>query len=189
LGAQIASTPAVAVLPGDGDQVRDVLAACAAAGVPFVPRGACSGLSDGALPDRRRCADRAVAAHPGTRGHKRHLQAARMRSQEQEPTLCDVMDDNDAAIGQGLEYPRRYRHDVDQWTVGQLRHALQGLPDDLTLRVEVAHGPSSLTQDPWGNDQFVVTGAVVDDDGDFSTGDVVVRVDYSSDWYMDSDSI
>jgi len=47
---QYQALPAVAVLPGDGDQVRDVVAACAAANVPFVPRGAGSGLSGGALP-------------------------------------------------------------------------------------------------------------------------------------------
>src|SRR3982750_2000 len=47
---QYRALPAVAVLPGDGDQVRDVVAACAAANVPFVPRGAGSGLSGGALP-------------------------------------------------------------------------------------------------------------------------------------------
>ena len=46
---QYQALPAVAVLPGDGDQVRDVVAACAAANVPFVPRGAGSGLSGGAL--------------------------------------------------------------------------------------------------------------------------------------------
>ncbi|MFB9181633.1 DUF6225 family protein [Dactylosporangium sucinum] len=32
----------------------------------------------------------------------------------------------------------RYRHDIEQWTVGQLRHALSGLSDDTVLRVEVA---------------------------------------------------
>src|SRR5688500_6785691 len=47
---QYKALPAVAVLPGDSDQVRDVVAACAAAGVPWVPRGAGSGLSGGALP-------------------------------------------------------------------------------------------------------------------------------------------
>jgi glycolate oxidase len=47
---QYHAKPAVAVLPGDGEQVRAVVAACAAAGVPWVPRGAGSGLSGGALP-------------------------------------------------------------------------------------------------------------------------------------------
>jgi glycolate oxidase len=42
--------PALAVLPGTGDEVREVVAACAAAGVPWVARGAGSGLSGGALP-------------------------------------------------------------------------------------------------------------------------------------------
>ncbi|MEV4537800.1 DUF6225 family protein [Asanoa sp. NPDC049518] len=84
----------------------------------------------------------------------------------------------------GSDSGGRYRHDVQRWTVGQLREALQGLPAELTLRVEVSDGPSTLNLDPWGNDQFVVTGADVDDEDDFSTGDLVIRVDYSSDWYM-----
>ena len=42
--------PAVAVLPGTGDEVRAVVAVCAEAGVPWVARGAGSGLSGGALP-------------------------------------------------------------------------------------------------------------------------------------------
>ena len=47
---QYHALPAVAVLPGDGEQVRAVVKACADANVPWVPRGAGSGLSGGALP-------------------------------------------------------------------------------------------------------------------------------------------
>jgi glycolate oxidase len=43
-------TPVAAVLPGTSDQVRQVLLACHAAGVPWVARGAGTGLSGGALP-------------------------------------------------------------------------------------------------------------------------------------------
>ncbi|MGI5149524.1 DUF6225 family protein [Plantactinospora sp. CA-294935] len=78
----------------------------------------------------------------------------------------------------------RYRHDVRRWTVGQLREALRDLPDEAGLRVEVALAPSTGHPDPWGNDQFVVTSAAVDDKDDFSTGDLVIRVDYSSGSYM-----
>jgi glycolate oxidase len=42
--------PAVAVLPGSAEQVQAVVAACARAKVPWVARGAGSGLSGGALP-------------------------------------------------------------------------------------------------------------------------------------------
>ncbi len=42
--------PLAAVLPGDGDQVRDVVRACFEAGVPWVARGSGTGLSGGALP-------------------------------------------------------------------------------------------------------------------------------------------
>ena len=45
-----AVTPGVVVLPGDGAEVREVVRACFEARVPFVARGAGSGLSGGALP-------------------------------------------------------------------------------------------------------------------------------------------
>jgi glycolate oxidase len=42
--------PGAVVLPGSRDEVREVVRACHAAGVPWVARGAGSGLSGGALP-------------------------------------------------------------------------------------------------------------------------------------------
>ena len=42
--------PRAAVLPGTAGEVREVVAACHRAGVPWVARGAGSGLSGGALP-------------------------------------------------------------------------------------------------------------------------------------------
>ena len=47
---QYTSTPRAAVLPGSAEEVRDCVRACAEAGVPWVARGAGSGLSGGALP-------------------------------------------------------------------------------------------------------------------------------------------
>src|ERR687893_3216367 len=47
---QYAVTPGAVVLPGSTEEVRTVLLACDRAGVPFVARGAGSGLSGGALP-------------------------------------------------------------------------------------------------------------------------------------------
>src|SRR5919108_4133656 len=47
---QYRATPAAAVLPGTAEEVRRVVAACARAEVPWVARGAGSGLSGGALP-------------------------------------------------------------------------------------------------------------------------------------------
>ena len=47
---QYKGIPAAAVLPGSADEVQAVVRACAAADVPFVARGAGSGLSGGALP-------------------------------------------------------------------------------------------------------------------------------------------
>ncbi|MFN2504364.1 MAG: FAD-binding oxidoreductase, partial [Acidimicrobiales bacterium] len=44
-------TPAaIAVLPGSGDEVRDIVRACHAAKAPWVARGAGTGLSGGAIP-------------------------------------------------------------------------------------------------------------------------------------------
>ena len=42
--------PAAAVLPGTAEEVQEVVRACSRAGVPWVARGAGSGLSGGALP-------------------------------------------------------------------------------------------------------------------------------------------
>src|SRR4051794_19112104 len=47
---QYAVTPGLVVLPGSAEEVQGVVAACHADGVPFVARGAGSGLSGGALP-------------------------------------------------------------------------------------------------------------------------------------------
>jgi glycolate oxidase len=47
---QYQQVPRLAVLPGTAEQVRDCVAACAQAKVPWVARGAGSGLSGGALP-------------------------------------------------------------------------------------------------------------------------------------------
>jgi glycolate oxidase subunit GlcD len=44
-------TPSLAVFPGTRDEVIDIVRALAAEGIPFVPRGAGTGLSGGALAD------------------------------------------------------------------------------------------------------------------------------------------
>ena len=48
--AHARQVPAAVVLPADAGEVRAVVAACAEAGVPFVPRGHGTGLSGGAQP-------------------------------------------------------------------------------------------------------------------------------------------
>ena len=48
--AHYRQTPLAAVLPGSGEEVRDVVRACFEAGVPWVARGSGTGLSGGALP-------------------------------------------------------------------------------------------------------------------------------------------
>jgi hypothetical protein len=54
----------------------------------------------------------------------------------------------------------------------------------MVLRAEVAFGPSSGHPDPWGNDQFVITAAAVNDGNHLPADEFVVRIDYSSDWYV-----
>lgn len=78
----------------------------------------------------------------------------------------------------------RFRHEVERLTVGRLRDALRDLPDDMVLRVEVALGPSTSHPDPWGDDQYVVTAAAVDDGAHLHADEFVVRVDYPADWYV-----
>src|SRR5947209_6692777 len=48
--AHYRQTPLAAVLPGSGDEVRQTVALCHEAGIPWVARGAGTGLSGGALP-------------------------------------------------------------------------------------------------------------------------------------------
>jgi len=50
---QYAVTPRAVVLPASADEVRRVVGACHEAGIPFVARGAGTGLSGGALPIER----------------------------------------------------------------------------------------------------------------------------------------
>ena len=44
------ATPGVVVLPGDAEQIAEIVRACAAAEVPYIARGSGTGLSGGALP-------------------------------------------------------------------------------------------------------------------------------------------
>jgi len=77
-----------------------------------------------------------------------------------------------------------YRHEVEHWTVGRLHDVLHGLPGDMVLRVEVSSAPSTASPDTWGNDQFVVTAAAVDDGDYLSRDEFVIRVDYLTDSYV-----
>ena len=49
-GTFLTGTPAAAVLPGSSEEVAEVVATCAAAGVPVVARGAGTGLAGGPVP-------------------------------------------------------------------------------------------------------------------------------------------
>ena len=59
-------SPGLAVLPTTAEQVAAVVRECAAARIPFVARGSGTGLSGGALPARRRRADRHLPDAPAS---------------------------------------------------------------------------------------------------------------------------
>jgi hypothetical protein len=87
-------------------------------------------------------------------------------------------------VTEGREVETHY-HEVDRWTVGRLREALQELPPDMILRAEVAYLPSTWPgSDPWGHDQFVVTAAGVDDGEHLRSDEFVIRIDYSTGRYV-----
>ncbi|MEU8607829.1 DUF6225 family protein [Actinoplanes sp. NPDC048791] len=78
-----------------------------------------------------------------------------------------------------------HQHDVEHWTVGRLREALRDLPDDMVLRAEVADGPSTWPgSEPWGNDQFVITAAAVDDGEHLRSDEFVLRIDHPAGMYV-----
>ncbi|WP_406493334.1 DUF6225 family protein [Streptomyces sp. NBC_00846] len=51
-----------------------------------------------------------------------------------------------------------YEHAVPEWTVGELRQALAGLPDALPVRVAVPQVPTTLHPDEEQDARYVVTG-------------------------------
>ncbi|WP_203992133.1 DUF6225 family protein [Sphaerisporangium rufum] len=77
----------------------------------------------------------------------------------------------------------RCRHDVREWTVGELRQALDGLPDGMRLRIDVPAAPR--TNDPQISDQELVLAAAFVDDGDHLVRDeLVLWADFGAGWYM-----
>ncbi|MER6815571.1 DUF6225 family protein [Spirillospora sp. NPDC000708] len=77
----------------------------------------------------------------------------------------------------------RYRHEVREWTVGELRQALDGLPGGMRLRIDVPEAPRS--NDSLEADREFVLGGVFVDDADYLAQDeFVLRADFSTDWYM-----
>ena len=66
-GSRLPRDAAAVVLPATADEVAACVRACPEAGVPFVARGAGTGLSGGALPRRRRRPDRAQRLRASSR--------------------------------------------------------------------------------------------------------------------------
>jgi hypothetical protein len=77
----------------------------------------------------------------------------------------------------------RYRHEVEEWTVGELRQALDGLPDGMRLRIDVPEAPRS--NDLQETDRELVLGGVFVDDADYlAQNELVLQADFSTDWYI-----
>ncbi|MFI6899541.1 DUF6225 family protein [Streptomyces sp. NPDC050256] len=82
-----------------------------------------------------------------------------------------------------------YEHAVPEWTVGELRQALAGLPDALVARVAVPQAPTSLHPDEEQDARYVVTGtsdAAPRYDTLLRDGDevMILLADYPSATYM-----
>lgn len=78
----------------------------------------------------------------------------------------------------------RYRHEAEEWTVGRLRAALDGLPDDTSLRIDVPSAPRSNELNKPDDREYVLGAVVLDDADHLVRAELVLRADYSAGWYM-----
>uniref|UniRef100_UPI003F4934B6 hypothetical protein n=1 Tax=Nonomuraea bangladeshensis TaxID=404385 RepID=UPI003F4934B6 len=88
--------------------------------------------------------------------------------------LCDVADD---------EQIERYRHETVELTVGGLREALDGLPAEAPVRIDVPLRPRSSEMRESvdsGISHFVVSGVVLHDADYRRQDEVVLQADFSS---------
>lgn len=76
-----------------------------------------------------------------------------------------------------------FEHVVERWTVGQLRTALQGLPDDMPVVVHVAEEPGGDTAD----EQIIThadTDAFVARDGtEYAAGELQIQCEFPTGTY------
>ncbi|MFC5664110.1 DUF6225 family protein [Kitasatospora misakiensis] len=80
-----------------------------------------------------------------------------------------------------------YRHETVEMTVGQLRDALNGLPDEAPLRVDVPRRPRSGEMRESldsGASHFVLSGVVLHDADYLVRDEVVLQADFCSEWYV-----
>ncbi|MEU5725069.1 DUF6225 family protein [Micromonospora sp. NPDC047738] len=77
----------------------------------------------------------------------------------------------------------RYRHEVREWTVGELRQVLDGLPGGMRLRIDVPSAPRSNGVQE-ADRELVLGGVFVDDADHLARNELVLQADFSSDWYM-----
>ncbi|MFD4141757.1 DUF6225 family protein [Streptomyces sp. NPDC058572] len=82
-----------------------------------------------------------------------------------------------------------FEHTVPEWTVGELRRALAGLPDELPVRVAVPEVPTTFCPDEEQDARYVVTGTAEADpryDTLLRDGDevLILLADHPSATYM-----
>ena len=76
-----------------------------------------------------------------------------------------------------------YRHEVREWAVGELRRALDGLPGEMPLRIDVPVAPRS--NEVQGEDRGLVLSGVFVDSADYlPREELVLQADFGADWYM-----
>lgn len=81
----------------------------------------------------------------------------------------------------------RYRHETVELTVQELREALNGLPAEAPVRIDVPlHPRSGEMRDSVdsGVSHFVVNGVVLHDAEYLRQDEVVLQADFCSEWYV-----
>ncbi|MGV9771428.1 DUF6225 family protein [Streptosporangium sp. NPDC003464] len=86
----------------------------------------------------------------------------------------------------------RYRHETVELTVGQLRDALNRLPDETPLRIDVPISPRceelsdsvDLNSVESGPHNFVLCGVVLNDADYLMRDELVLQADFASDYYV-----
>jgi hypothetical protein len=81
----------------------------------------------------------------------------------------------------------RYRHETVELTVGKLGEALNGLPAEAPVRIDVPLRPRSgemRDSVDSGVSHFVVSGVVLHDAEYLRQDEVVLQADFRSEWYV-----
>ncbi|TWJ08225.1 hypothetical protein LX16_4448 [Stackebrandtia albiflava] len=81
----------------------------------------------------------------------------------------------------------RYWHGTVEMTVAELRAALEGLPGDAAVRIDVPARPRPAAMRDridLDDDHRVVSAVLVDDADHLMKDEMVLQADFSSEWYV-----